>query len=109
MSRKHRESVRNIGKGMGVAFADIDGDGLTDIFVANDSVRNFLFRNQGDGTFQEIGLEAGVALRDDGFAIAGMGGDLRDFDNDGMPDLVVSGILNDSFLLFRNLGKREPV
>ena len=95
---------RHIGKGMGVAFADIDGDGLTDIFVANDSVRNFLFRNQGDGTFQEIGLEAGVALRDDGFAIAGMGADLRDFDNDGKPDLVVSGILNDSFQLFRNLG-----
>ena len=95
---------RHIGKGMGVAFADIDGDGLTDIFVANDSVRNFLFRNQGDGTFQEIGLEAGVALREDGFAIAGMGADLRDFDNDGKPDLVVSGILNDSFLLFRNLG-----
>jgi enediyne biosynthesis protein E4 len=95
---------RQIGKGMGVAFADVDGDGLIDIFVANDSVRNFLFRNQGDGTFQEIGLEAGVALRDDGFAIAGMGGDLRDLDNDGKPDLVVSGIVNDSFLLFRNLG-----
>ena len=95
---------RHIGKGMGVAFADIDGDGLTDIFVANDSVRNFLFRNRGDGTFQEIGLEAGVALREDGFAIAGMGADFRDFDNDGKPDLVVSGILNDSFLLFRNLG-----
>jgi hypothetical protein len=95
---------RHIGKGMGAAFADFDGDGLTDIFVANDSVRNFLFHNQGNGTFQEIGLEAGVALRDDGFAIAGMGGDFRDFDNDGKPDLVVSGILNDSFLLFRNLG-----
>jgi hypothetical protein len=95
---------RHIGKGMGVAFADIDGDGLTDIFVANDSVRNFLFRNKGDGTFEEIGLEAGVALRDDGFAIAGMGADLRDFDNDGKPDLVVSGILNDSFMLFRNRG-----
>ena len=95
---------RHIGKGMGVAFADFDGDGLTDIFVANDSVRNFLFHNRGNGTFEEIGLEAGVALRDDGFAIAGMGGDFRDFDNDGKPDLVVSGILNDSFLLFRNLG-----
>jgi hypothetical protein len=95
---------RHLGKGMGVAFADIDGDGLTDIFVANDSVRNFLFRNQGDGTFQEIGLEAGVALREDGYAIASMGADLRDFDNDGKPDLVVSGILNDSFQLFRNLG-----
>ena len=95
---------RHIGKGMGVAFADFDGDGLTDIFVANDSVRNFLFHNRGNGTFEEIGLEAGVALRDDGFAIAGMGGDFRDFDNDGKPDLVVSGILNDSFQLFRNLG-----
>ena len=96
---------RHIGKGMGIAFADVDGDGLTDIFVANDSVRNFLFRNKGDGTFEETGLEAGVALRDDGFAIAGMGADLRDFDNDGKPDLVVSGILNDSFMLFHNLGK----
>ena len=96
---------RHIGKGMGVAFADVDGDGLTEIFVANDSVRNFLFHNKGDGTFDETGLEAGVALRDDGFAIAGMGADLRDFDNDGKPDLIVSGILNDSFLLFRNLGK----
>jgi enediyne biosynthesis protein E4 len=95
---------RHIGKGMGVAFADIDGDGLTDIFVANDSVRSFLFHNEGNGTFKEIGLEAGVALREDGFAIAGMGCDFKDFDNDGKPDLVVSGILNDSFLLFRNLG-----
>lgn len=96
-----------IGKGMGVAFADFDGDGFTDVFVANDSVRHFLFRNQGDGTFREIGLEAGVALRDDGAAIAGMGVDFRDFDNDGLPDLVVSGMINDGFLLFRNLGQRS--
>ncbi len=96
--------ARHLGKGMGVAFGDIDGDGLTDIFVANDSVRNFLFHNRGDGTFDEVGLEAGVALRDDGYAIAGMGADMRDFDNDGKPDLVVSGILNDAFQLFRNLG-----
>jgi len=98
---------RHIGKGMGVAFADFDGDGFTDIFVANDSVRHFLFRNQGDGTFREIGLEAGVALREDGAAIAGMGVDFRDFDNDGLPDLVVSGMINDGFLLLRNLGKRS--
>jgi hypothetical protein len=98
--------ARHIGKGMGVAFADFDGDGFTDVFVANDSVRHFLFRNQGDGTFREIGIEAGVALRDDGSAIAGMGVDFRDFDNDGLPDLVVSGMINDGFLLFRNPGKR---
>ncbi len=98
---------RQIGKGMGVAFADIDGDGFTDIFVANDSVRGLLFRNQGNGKFEEIGLEAGVAFRDDGHAIAGMGADFRDLDNDGRPDLLVSGILNDSFLLFRNLGGRN--
>jgi len=95
------------GKGMGVSFADMDGDGLTDIFVANDSVRGLLFHNQGNGKFEEIGLETGVALRDDGHAIAGMGADFRDLDNDGRPDLLVSGILNDSFLLFRNLGGKK--
>lgn len=95
-----------IGKGMGVAVADMDGDGFTDIFVANDSVRNFLFHNQGNGTFREVGLESGVALRDDGNPIAGMGTDFRDFDNDGRPDLVVSGMINDGFLLFRNLGRK---
>jgi len=94
-----------IGKGMGVSFADMDGDGFTDIFVANDSVRNFLFHNQADGTFKEVGLEFGVALRDDGNPVAGMGVDFRDFNNDGRPDLIVSGMINDGFLLFRNLGR----
>ena len=97
--------ARHIGKGMGVAFADFDGDGFTDIFVANDSIRSFLFHNQRDGTFREIGLEAGVALREDGAPIAGMGADFRDFDNDGLPDLVVSGMINDGFQLFRNTGR----
>jgi len=95
--------ANHTGKGMGVSFADMDGDGLTDIFVANDSVRGMLFHNRGKGQFVEAALEAGVAFREDGYAIAGMGADFRDLDNDGRPDLTVSGILNDSFLLFRNV------
>jgi len=99
--------ARHIAKGMGVAFADFDLDGFTDVYLANDSVRSFLFRNRGNGTFEELGLEAGVALREDGAAIAGMGADFRDFDNDGLPDIVVAGMINDTFLLFRNLGRRS--
>jgi hypothetical protein len=97
--------ARHIGKGMGLAFADFDQDGFTDIYVANDSMRSFLFRNQCDGTFREIGLEAGVALREDGATIAGMGVDFRDYDNDARPDLLVSGMISDGFLLFRNTGR----
>jgi hypothetical protein len=95
----------HVGKGMGVAIADYDGDGWPDIYVANDSMRSFLFRNTGKGGFQETGIEAGVALRDDGTAIAGMGADFRDLDNDGWPDLTVTGMINDTFLLYRNTGK----
>ena len=93
-----------VGKGMGVAFADYDGDGFTDVFVANDSVRHLLFANQGDGTFVERAFEAGVALDENGVPIAGMGADFRDLDNDGRPDLVVAGMASDSFQLFRNRG-----
>jgi hypothetical protein len=95
----------SVGKGMGVAFADFNGDGLTDIFVANDSVRNFLFENKGNLKFEEVGLKYGVALGEQGHAVAAMGTDFRDFDNDGLPDVVITGMINDSYLLFRNQGK----
>jgi hypothetical protein len=94
-----------VGKGMGVAFADYDGDGFTDIFVANDTLRSFLFRNNGDGTFAERGVLAGVAFNENGKSIAGMGADFRDVDNDGRPDVFVTGMVNDTFPLFRNLGR----
>jgi len=94
-----------LGKGMGVAIADYDGDGLPDIFVANDTVPNFLFHNLGHGKFEEVGMLAGVALNDDGRPVAGMGVDFRDFDNDGRPDLVFTALINDTFTLFRNTGK----
>ena len=93
-----------IGKGMGVAFADFNGDGLTDIFVANDSMRNFLYENLGHGKFREVGLENGASLSDEGRAIASMGVDFQDYDNDGKPDLIVTGMINDSYLLFHNIG-----
>ncbi len=94
-----------LGKGMGVAVADYDGDGLMDIFVANDSVPNFLFHNLGHGKFEEVGMLAGVALNDDGRPVAGMGVDFRDFDNDGRPDLIFTAMFNDTYPLFRNTGK----
>ena len=95
---------KHVGKGMGVAFADYDGDGFTDIFVSNDTYRNFLFHNNGDGTFTETGVLAGVAYNDSGKSIAGMGADFRDFNNDGRPDVWVVAMTNDTFPLFLNAG-----
>jgi hypothetical protein len=92
------------GKGLGVSFADYDGDGFTDIFVANDSVQCFLYHNNGNGTFSEVGLLAGVGYNEDGKAFAGMGADFTDFDNDGNPDVVVTDLSNERYMLFRNNG-----
>jgi hypothetical protein len=94
-----------MGKGMGVAFADFDGDGFTDIFVSNDTFRNFLFHNNGNGSFEEVGVDMGVAYNEFGRSIAGMGADFRDVDNDGRPDIFVVGMAGDTFPLFRNTGK----
>jgi len=92
------------GKGLGVTFADYDGDGFTDVFVANDSVQCFLYHNNGNGTFREVGLLAGVGYNEDGKAFAGMGADFSDFDNDGRPDVVVTDLSNERYMLFRNNG-----
>jgi len=92
------------GKGLGVSFADYDGDGFTDIFVANDSVQCFLYHNNGNGTFTETGLLAGVGYNEDGKTFAGMGTDFSDYDNDGRPDIVVTDLSNERYMLFRNNG-----
>ncbi len=92
------------GKGMGVAFGDYNGDGLLDVFVTNDSVPNFLFENLGNGRFREVALETGVAYAFHGSAVAGMGADFRDFDDDGRDDIVLDAMYFDEFPLYRNLG-----
>ena len=93
-----------LGKGMGAAVADFDGDGLIDIFVANDTEPNFLFRNKGNGKFEEIGAQTGVAFNQFGIPVSSMGVDFRDLNNDGRPDLFVTALSNEGFLLFRNAG-----
>jgi hypothetical protein len=97
--------ARHVGKGMAVAVADYNIDGQTDIFVTNDTLPNFLYRNNGDGTFSEVALEVGVAFNDDGRALSSMGAEFRDFDDDGFPDILVTALTNETFPLFRNLGE----
>ena len=93
------------GKGMGIAIADYDHDGWMDVFVANDTVQNFLFHNEHNGRFRETALQAGVALNDDGKALSSMGVDFRDLDNDGWEDLFVTALSSETFPVFRNLGR----
>jgi len=92
------------GRGMSVAFADFDGDGRQDAFVTNDNLPNFLFRNAGDGRFVEDALLIGAALPGHGKPVASMGADARDFDNDALPDIIVTALAGETFPLFRNVG-----
>jgi hypothetical protein len=95
----------HVGKGMGLAFLDFNSDGRLDVFVANDTVPNFLFRNEGNGRFREVALQAGVAFTDDGKAVSAMGADARDINNDGREDLWVTANANETFPLLMNLGR----
>lgn len=90
------------GRGLGVTVGDYDGDGWPDIFVANDRDRNFLFHNKRDGTFEEIGMPAGVAYSMDGKARSGMGTDFGDYDQDGWLDIMVNNFEAEGIALFRN-------
>ena len=75
-----------------------------DVYVANDSVQSFLFHNNGNGTFEEVGLLAGVGFNEDGKTFAGMGVDFSDYDNDGRPDVFVTDLSNERYRLFRQSG-----
>jgi hypothetical protein len=92
----------HVGKGMSVAFADFDRDGHLDVFVTNDTVPNFLFRNRGDGTFIETALLAGISVPDSGRPVSSMGADFQDYDNDGWEDVHVTALAGETFPLFRN-------
>jgi hypothetical protein len=92
------------GKGLGVAFADFDNDGWTDVFVANDSVRQSLYRNKADGSFEDIAVMSGAAYDEDGRTFAGMGIDCADFDNDGYVDVFITTLSNEKYALYRNNG-----
>lgn len=102
--RDESSRLSETGKGLGVLVADLDLDGDLDIYVANDTTPNLLFRNDGRGNLTEIGLMSGTALSDTGRADGSMGLDLGDFDLDGLPDLWVANFEDQSFALYRNEG-----
>ena len=90
------------GKGMGIGIADFNNDGWMDVFIANDTERNFLFLNQRNGTFKEVGLEFGVAYNDYGATVSAMGADAKDYDNDGFADIFYNNLMGQNWALFRN-------
>ena len=98
----HKLGLDKPAKALGIAMADYDRDGRMDLFVANDSMPEFLFHQKADGTFEEVGLETAVAVNSEGQTFAGMGVDFADYDNDGWPDIVVTDLANQRYALYQN-------
>ena len=96
-----------IGKGMGLGVADFDGDGWIDVFIANDKVPSSLFHNLRDGTFREIAVESFVAYTDRGKAVSGMGADARDVNNDGLPDIFETAMIDETLPYYQNIGNMQ--
>lgn len=101
---KGTDIARSLGKALGVVATDVNGDGLMDLFVANDTVQNFLFANRGKGQWEEIGLASEVAFSANGTPRSGMGVDATDLDMDGRQDLFVANVDQEMFSLYRNDG-----
>jgi hypothetical protein len=89
---------------MGISIADYNGDGWKDVFIANDTEPNSLFINKGSGTFEEQGLQLGVAYNDDAKAVSSMGSDAKDYDNDGRVDIFSNNLMGQVWQLFQNRG-----
>lgn len=98
----HKLGLDKPAKALGIAIADYDLDGRIDLLVANDSMPEFLFHQKKDGTFEEVGLEAGVAVNGEGKTFAGMGVDFSDYNNDGWPDIVITDLANQRYALYQN-------
>jgi hypothetical protein len=98
----HKLGLDKPAKALGIAIADYDRDGRMDLFIANDSMPEFLFHQKQDGTFEEVGLESAVAVNSEGQTYAGMGVDFADYDNDGWPDIVVTDLANQRYALYQN-------
>ena len=96
-----------LGKALGVVATDINNDGLMDLFVANDTVQNFLFANRGKGKWEEIGLSAEVGFSANGTPRSGMGVDATDLDMDGKQDLFVANVDQEMFSLYKNRGSES--
>jgi enediyne biosynthesis protein E4 len=92
-------------KGLGVAMLDFDGDSRMDLFVANDTEPNRLYRNKGNGTFEDVAVGAGVAFSEAGVARAGMGVDASDYDGSGRPSLIIGNFANQMMALYHNEGR----
>ena len=103
----HGLADRGKAYGFGVVATDYDDDGAVDLFVANDSNPNFLYRNRGDGRFESVGLVAGVAVNAEARAQAGMGVDAGDYDGDGRIDLMLTAFAHDRNALYRNLDRPD--
>jgi enediyne biosynthesis protein E4 len=98
----HKLGLDKPAKALGIAIADYDRDGRIDLYVANDSMPEFLFHQKPDGAFEEVGLESEVAVNSDGQTYAGMGVDFADYDNDGWPDIAVTDLANQRYAVYRN-------
>ena len=96
--------IAQAGKGLGIAIADYDRDGHIDVFVANDSVPEFLYHNRGNGIFEEVALPSGVAVDGEGRSFAGMGVDFTDYRNDSLPALLITDLATQVYAVYQNNG-----
>jgi len=99
-----RAGITSLGRGLGAVWGDVDNDGWIDLYIANDRMANFLYHNNGDGTFTEVGELSGVAFNEHAVAESGMGVDMGDYDNDGDLDIVVTNYQGETNTLYQNDG-----